>query len=368
MTPEEAQVSTQIERIRALIPPGKDARDYLGQLLDEHQGSASGDTPMGVVSLPMSSPAQMYASARVTAESLDDPAEVVARPEGIVDLGVIEWVLRPALLLRDGRFEPTISGPWAHLAANAVQQVACLVCRIDLAINGGVRMHLGTGFVAGRDAQGQGVVMTNAHVIEGAYRYGWPTTSGLELACDFACEAGGDEGPISPLAREVQIHPCHDLALVYLPPVPAPAPEPLAAAGTPPDPTVGLVIGVLGHPSFNSDLDPFPKLFGFGAAFGVKRFSPGQVRSLGNRTWREQDVDVLLHDATTLSGSSGSCIVDLGSGRVVGLHFGGWPLSHKKPARTSQGDVLASLFESNGAVPLWTLKDDPFLDEISWVS
>ena len=79
----------------------------------------------------------------------------------------------------------------------------------------------------------------------------------------------------------------------------------------------------------------------FGAddeSLGTKRFSPGTV--IG---WR--DVNVFTHDASTLPGSSGSCIVDFEDRRVVGLHYGG---RYK---------------DQNYAVSLWKFREDAVLKD-----
>lgn len=111
--------------------------------------------------------------------------------------------------------------------------------------------------------------------------------------------------------------------------------------------------------------DHFPKYFGFGSDFGVKRFSPGEIRVLENRDWRGSNTEVVLHDATTLSGSSGSCIINLTNLHVVALHFGGWPMPERL-IKIHDTDLLAQLFYHNGAVPLWKLLDDPLLKEVDF--
>jgi hypothetical protein len=61
--------------------------------------------------------------------------------------------------------------------------------------------------------------------------------------------------------------------------------------------------------------------------YGIKRFAPGEIdRTLGTAAAGTGET-VFCHDATTLGGNSGSCVVDLGNdGRlVVGLHFAGKP-------------------------------------------
>jgi hypothetical protein len=125
------------------------------------------------------------------------------------------------------------------------------------------------------------------------------------------------------------------------------------------------MIVVIGHPAYDSKRDIFPAYFGFGTALGVKRCSPGLIRAVCERKWLGSLVEVFLHDATTLSGSSGSCVVEVSTSRVIGLHFGGWPLPPIQISASS-GNVIAQLFEANGAVPLWMLRDDQFMRNISF--
>lgn len=54
----------------------------------------------------------------------------------------------------------------------------------------------------------------------------------------------------------------------------------------------------------------------FGDVFGCKRFAPGFVKSVGE--------DTIVHLCSTLGGNSGSPIIELGSGQVAGIHFGGY--------------------------------------------
>lgn len=63
----------------------------------------------------------------------------------------------------------------------------------------------------------------------------------------------------------------------------------------------------------------------FGDVFEVKRVSPGLVDLVhGQLVGDSNPPRCFSHDASTLGGSSGSCIVDLeGSWKVIGLHFGG---------------------------------------------
>lgn len=362
------KVERQIERLRALVPPDKDFRRFLADAVDQQISSVSPDTPLGIVPPSILSKTKILASARIAVELVENTAQLASKPEGIVDLGVIEWLLRPAMPLKDGRLEGVTSGPWKQLSSAAVEAQSSSVCRIDVVIDGSDPIHLGTGFVAGGDSATKFIILTNAHVIEEAVRVGWPTNRRVVLACDFARFDVNSGGELFELTEKYTIHPSYDLAAIYLNPATGPGGEPfrpMTIAALAPEELLEKMIGVIGHPAFDSRLDPFPAFFGFGNEFGVKRFSPGFIRSLTTREWRGHDVRVLLHDATTLSGSSGSCVIDLEAMKVIGLHFGGWPMRRRAIKRAST-EFLAELFESNGAVPLWTLKDDPFTRSLSF--
>ncbi len=363
-----SQIELSLLRLDALVPDGKNVKDYLTSTLEDHIASVSPNTPMGVVPVSMLSATKIYASASIAVELIETPEQLAERPESLVDLGIVEWLLRPALLLKNGHFESPASGPWQQLKPDIVEAPAKSVCRIDLCMDGYTPIHLGTGFVIGTNVNGQFVVMTNAHVIEGAKQYGWTSQVGINLACDFTRDTDSISNQQFSLETKYHIHPHYDLALLYLSGEQIEATgvflTPLKIAESSPDNILGLQMGIIGHPSFDSNRDPFPKYFGFGEEFGVKRFSPGFIRNIEKRNWRSQDVEVFLHDATTLSGSSGSCILDLRSMNVVGLHFGGWPMQRQKIEIGDKG-VVAQLFLANGAVPLWTLRNDPLLQEVT---
>lgn len=206
------------------------------------------------------------------------------------------------------------------------------ICRIDLGFGGSDLFHLGTGFVIGTRKMDAYVVLTSAHVASEAIRLGWPTDCGTTLYCDFDRTQVEQSGALHRLRDAYTIHGLYDLAVLYL----GASEEltfldhnPLRLSAHAPDPTVGAKIGVLGHPHFDSRRDGFPQHFGFGDQYGIKRFSPGLIRALEERRWLENDIEVFLHDATTLSGSSGSCILNLQTKEVIGLHFGDGRFCHE---------------------------------------
>ena len=78
------------------------------------------------------------------------------------------------------------------------------------------------------------------------------------------------------------------------------------------------MLAVVGFPGSNNGYDPAPFQKLFGSVTGNKRFSPGfySGRSEGSVTY----------DCSTLPGSSGSVVLDVASGRAVGLHYAGTAL------------------------------------------
>lgn len=75
-------------------------------------------------------------------------------------------------------------------------------------------------------------------------------------------------------------------------------------------------IAAIGYPAADSRI-PEHELMSrlFGDKYNVKRLAPGQIMRLAD--------DLVMHDCSTLGGNSGSPIVDLATGEVVGLHFSG---------------------------------------------
>lgn len=91
-----------------------------------------------------------------------------------------------------------------------------------------------------------------------------------------------------------------------------PSPVPLSAD----PPAAGADVAIIGYPAFDSfSTDPALMERIFGGIYDVKRLAPGRVLS--------STADDLRYDCTTLGGNSGSVVLDLGSGRAVGLHYAG---------------------------------------------
>jgi hypothetical protein len=252
---------------------------------------------------------------------------------------------RPALLIQNGTF-PTPPTGWEVLDANRPQIDRSLrsVGRIDL-LNRGM---VGTGFLVAPN-----VVMTNRHVAEvfsipsdtGA----WTFKLGRTPAIDYFEEKGSSASAAFEVRKVIGIHPDVrvDLALLEVEPAPMPGapagftvPPVLPVAGGEPTVTGGdFSVYLVGYPaSDNQGITP-PDVLSriFGDVFEVKRLQPGTMTAISSALPR------FSHDCSTLGGNSGSCVIALDTHKVIGLHFSG------------------GYRESNFAVALWRLAEDPFL-------
>jgi V8-like Glu-specific endopeptidase len=229
-------------------------------------------------------------------------------------------------------------GQWQSAAKKFEKQIAAAaaaVGRID--VDG---RHIGTGFVV-KD----GVVLTNRHVLQdlatvdaaGVWTFkGEPTIT-------------FDANPAGSRARQFRIHkrvvvagrdPIDlnnidpnklDFAVLECQVDGGGFPSPLPLEADADKVLVKRPIFTIGYPAppkrgaYSSDV--LNRLFRH--RYGVKRFAPGEIdRGIGSADKKTGDT-VFAHDATTLGGNSGSCVIDFGNdGRlVVGLHFAGTPRS-----------------------------------------
>ena len=266
---------------------------------------------------------------------------------------IVHLAARPAILFAGGRFADP-PPPWGLLDGfrDRIQATAESVGRIDVA--GQTRVpYAGTGFLVAGD-----VVMTNCHVTRVFAEAGadgrWAIRAGLGPAINFAANPDRDPPSRAPITEVIGVHPRVDLALLR---VAAPEgggrlPAPLTVLSSPPPPAEGeRQLYALGYPApdMRNDAEATRRIFG--EIFYVKRLQPGAFfASLPGPVIRNApcsaetgDDAVFAHDASTLGGNSGSCVVDLDTNRVAGLHYGGLYAKY------------------NQAVALWKLGDDPLL-------
>jgi Trypsin-like peptidase domain len=265
---------------------------------------------------------------------------------------LLTFQARPALLVQDDRFMAA-QPPWQEeldrWRPRLERKTLPGVGRVALDGLEGVPWA-GTGWLAA-----PGLIMTNRHV---AKRFAEPVTaaeketrwrikSGMAARIDFSEEEQGAPGWDAgrtfavPADARIAVHPVADLALV---PVQGANPEqrllppPLVLAASGGAVTEGRKVCAVGYPAYDPENpDPLSEYKLFQGIFGVKRLQPGQVMQV------LQEEKTVLHDCSTLGGNSGSCLVDLRTQQVVGLHYAGY---HRR---------------MNLAVALWSLAGDPLL-------
>lgn len=247
---------------------------------------------------------------------------------------------RPAILIQEGHFFPP-PNEWQILEQmrGVVEKTCHSVGRIEVTGHPSLEW-IGTGFLVGED-----VIMTNRHVAQEFAHLGqrrkWGFEPGMAARIDFVEELGGANSLEYAITEIVGIHETFDLALLRLEPKAnegAFTPEPMTIASKAPTKGVGHKVYAVGYPAWDGRRnDPVEMVRIFSNIFNVKRLSPGEIM----RIIAEQSL--FRHDCSTLGGNSGSCVVDLETNQVIGLHFGGRYLV------------------GNQAVALWQLTGDRLL-------
>ncbi len=247
---------------------------------------------------------------------------------------LVVLVGRPAIRIEDGALAAPMPPGWEVLEAHreAIQRTCRSVGRIDL-LGHPMYPWAGTGFLVAPD-----VVMTNRHVAEAfTHRAGndeWVFEPGVQASIDSA-EAPDHDPPIAArITGVIGMHATHDLALLAI--QPTLEAEPLGIAQRAPE-DAGQFVYAVGYPAQDYRNDPAVMQQIFGDVYGVKRVQPGRMGAF------LPEEKLLRHDCSTLGGNSGSCLVDLETGLVIGLHFRGFYMKY------------------NEAVALSLLEDDPLL-------
>jgi endonuclease G len=245
---------------------------------------------------------------------------------------IIERFTRPVYLVQRSTFEaPPDDFPESELirtrlatARAAVESIIGSAGRIDLSNH---RLDwVGTGWMVG-----DGIVVTNRHVarefataVDGGFafraNFGAPP---VRASVDWRHEHQQPEESRFRVREILWIEPEDSLDVALLrvdaegadgEPLPRAIElmtgEEIAAAG------VGSWVAVIGYPAQDSRNDAADQQRIFDGVYNVKRLAPGQVTAVVAE-------DLLHHDATTLGGNSGSVVLDLDSGKALGLHFGG---------------------------------------------
>lgn len=230
---------------------------------------------------------------------------------------------RPVAYIRRGKYSNVPQTRWQELNSQAVrgrlEPLFPSIGRVELPLSS-LMSYYGTAFVVGPN-----LLMTNRHVGR-LFTDGVGTKSlRYELdsaAVDFVREYGVNDSAVVRVIDVVMIHPYWDMALLKVDSLP-PGVKPLKLAVKDPEDYLDENVVIVGYPARDerSDLKIQDRIFE--RRYGVKRLQPGKARASEEYRSFGNKVRAMTHDASTLGGNSGSAVIDVKSGVVIGLHFAG---------------------------------------------
>ena len=235
---------------------------------------------------------------------------------------IINAEFRPAIDIIDGRYNSTHE-LWTKLSTDDVLRQRlehCIKAVGRLELPGNRRIpYGGTAFVVGN-----GLIMTNRHVAE-IFASGLGTQlsfrSGGAAGIDFLRERGRPPGTVFSVRRLVMIHPYWDMALLQVDGLTTQPVLPLSLADA--RDFQQREIAVIGYPYFDPRNPAGVQNDLFDGKYGVKRLQPGELQGPMKTASFGKLVNAATHDCSTLGGNSGSAVIDLDTGAVIALHFGG---------------------------------------------
>lgn len=262
------------------------------------------------------------------AESLQGIRKV-AREEVLSDtelFGLEAIVLpreRPVIFIQNDSFGE-LPSPWTHFSSDSIRR------KIEATIPSVGRIELpdspwipygGTGFVVGDN-----LLMTNRHVGElfamGLGAKNLAFRPGQSAAIDFKRETGSNASVNLQVREIVMIHPHWDMVILRVDGLPSGHAK-LTLSVLSPEELDGREIAVIGYPArdVRNDLALQDQIFK--SVYNVKRLHPGRIRPRETMTSFGHFVSAMTHDSSTLGGNSGSAVLDVSTGHIVGLHFAG---------------------------------------------
>lgn len=247
----------------------------------------------------------------------------IVRREFLVEF---QEYVRPFLFIKGGTFDIPSNPLWRDVLWNSkevLEKIIPSIGSIEVKSQNG-RRSIGTGWLIA-----QGVIITCDHVVNNG-RFSWEKEGGFvdsngerrEVFIDFIKERDRTDENIFRIVRVIKRYPDPvpgqdtktgpDIAFLRIEPVgSATAPVPIELLDSP---AADMDVAAIGFPGEDGEK---PQLAAemLERIIHVKRLQPGKILS----PVRE---DELFHDCSTLAESSGSPVMDLVTGKAVGLHFG----------------------------------------------
>jgi V8-like Glu-specific endopeptidase len=212
-------------------------------------------------------------------------------------------------------------------------------------------LYAGTAFVVGPT-----LLMTNRHVAS-IFAQGLGNKvdfqSGQTASIGFYHEKGSSKTESLKVEKVVMIHPYWDMALLEVSGL-SPDRKPLRLSTLDPSTLKDRKVVVVGYPGYDpSDDQEFQRVQEriFRGTYYVKRFQPGNLRVRDEVESFGRMISAVTHDCSTLGGNSGSAVIDIESGDVLGLHFMGAYLRANYAVSTfdlAQDNRVASTLASAG--------------------
>lgn len=280
---------------------------------------------------------QLYAELdrRLVRKQQSESVSLESASAEVVNRIVLETIVRsgrPALFVKDNRIDATteeldqtaqIVVDRLRAAAPVIEPLIPLVGRIDVANHQSSIPFAGTGWFLDED-----VIVTNRHVAEvialwdGREFVFRPGRFGddLRVSIDFRHETGSNATDVLPIQSVLYIErdgAKADFALLRVGRrTDGTRPKKISIAES--DASLNTNIAVVGYPArapayIIPDQAWMDRIYG--GTYEVKRVAPGLMTG-SSRGWA-------THDATTLGGNSGSVVLDMKTGKAVGLHFAG---------------------------------------------
>ena len=230
---------------------------------------------------------------------------------------------RPVAFVRGESYDD-LEEPWVNLNGDVVKRriasLLPLIGRVEVPTSP-ILPYAGTGFVVGN-----GLIATNRHVAQ-LFSQGLGLTIRYragDAAIDFKrqIDAPDDNHAAYLSVRAVEmIHPYWDMALLRVDDLATDRMLRLSVKS--PEQLLDHNVVVIGYPARDDRSDLALQDRVFNRTYNVKRLQPGFIRARARIQSFENDVNAITHDASTLGGNSGSAVIDIDSGDVVALHFGG---------------------------------------------
>ncbi len=228
---------------------------------------------------------------------------------------------RPVMPLTPRGSYQAVHKTWLHLNDEAIKdrltRAARSIGRIE--VPGSQYPYGGTGFVVAPK-----LIMTNRHVAEifvsGVGDRNLRFLPGIAPGFSSSFAPDNDEEPPLAVTGIKMIHPYWDMALLEVAELTA---APLTLSPREVATYQKEEIAVIGYPAFDPRNDQDVQLKLFDRRFSVKQLQPGLLRERQQAESFGKIVEAPTHDCSTLGGNSGSAVIHIASGAVLGLHFGG---------------------------------------------